>query len=108
MKRPGFPPSDPKAFACPATIYLINERSPRSCNEGGHMHIFRRRNYTLGVLTGLIAIAALIVLAANRPQRVDAQQEIFLDWADGPEKCSTGIFAPPANCATWNEISPNF
>ena len=72
------------------------------------MQIFRKRNFTLSLLTGLVAVAALVILAANRPQRVDAQQEIFLDWSDGPENCSSGIFAPPANCATWHEISPAF
>jgi hypothetical protein len=67
---------------------------------------YRVRSFALLGAAAAIALGAFLVSnAATR--RAEAQQEIFLDWADGPENCPDRFGLPPT-CSTWHEVVPTF
>jgi len=77
--------------------------------EGNSMSGLLRRKLTIGLLGGAVALAGLAVIATSGPESARAQQEIYLDWSDGPENCASGTpWLPPPTCSSWHEIAPNF
>ncbi|MFN0150652.1 MAG: hypothetical protein ACKVU1_08075 [bacterium] len=68
------------------------------------------RNYQVRSWSILVAGAVLAVgaYAASGPHTdiAEAQsQEIFLDWADGPENCGAS-FTPTPDGSNWHELAP--
>ena len=46
---------------------------------------YQIRSFALLGVAAAIALAAFLV--SNATRRAEAQQEIFLDWGEGPENC---------------------
>ncbi|MFN0150653.1 MAG: hypothetical protein ACKVU1_08080 [bacterium] len=73
------------------------------------MNGFLQRKLVIGAFAGVVALAGLALIAASGPERAVAQQEIYLDWSDGPENCASGTpWLPPPTCSSWHEIAPAF
>lgn len=67
---------------------------------------YRIRSFALLGAAAAVATGAFIV-SNSGARRAEAQQEIFLDWAEGPENCPETFGLPPT-CSTWHEIAPTF
>lgn len=67
---------------------------------------YQIRSFALLGIAAVVALAAFLI-SESPMHRAEAQQEIFLDWGDGPENCPSS-FGPPPTCTTWHEIAPTF
>jgi hypothetical protein len=57
---------------------------------------------------GAVLAVGAFAISGKEPSTAEAQgQELFLEWADGPENCDN-VFTVPPNGATWHEIVPTF